>query len=445
MVAGLGVSGVAAAGALSRLGADVSVYDAKRGEEIEERLPDFLKDGRLTRYLGTAPEKPGSFDLYVLSPGLSPKLAFIREAERAGVEIAGELEIAYRIGKGGFVAITGTNGKTTTTALVGEMFQRAGRETYVVGNIGVPAVSAAMTAGRDAWMITEVSSFQLETVRRFKPRLSALLNLTPDHLDRHGTMEKYGNAKANVWRNQTEEDFLIVNDDDPLCRELSKGCKAKTVPFSRLRELAFGASVKEGELVVRGASGELVSLCGVSELRIPGAHNLENALAASALAYFAGIPASAVASALRSFAGVAHRLEFCGERNGARWINDSKGTNPDASVRAIEALDGPLILIAGGSDKNTDFAPFVRAFAGKVKRALLMGATAEKIKEAAEREGFTGSVVLNDMEECVREAFRFAAPGDTVLLSPACASFDRYTGFEQRGADFKKQIAGLGG
>lgn len=440
LVIGLGRSGIAAVQAALKLGARVSVQDSKTEDEVDPQLMAFLTGREVNCYFGKNPSDMSCFDMLILSPGVSPELDFIQEAKAQGAEIIGELEIAYRIGHGNYVAITGTNGKTTTTTLVGEIFKRAKRKTYVVGNIGVAVISKALTAEEDSWLVTETSSFQLETTRYFKPIISAILNLTPDHMDRHKTMENYGKAKAKVFENQDESQYLIINYDDKECFALAKDCKAKVVPFSRKEKLDFGAFVEGGQIVIRGEDGQLVSLCGVNELVIPGSHNLENALAAAAIAYFAGIDPEVIGQELREFQGVEHRIEFCGQVDGVRFVNDSKGTNPDASIKAVEAIDGGIILIAGGYDKGSSYEELIKAFDGKVKHMVLLGKTAQKIKETAEKQGFENSIIVKDMEECVKEGFKLAEPGDTVLLSPACASWDMYTSFEQRGEHFKNCV-----
>ena len=443
LIVGLGNSGKAAVQAMVKLGAVVSVQDNKKEEDIDPQLLAFLKDKSVTCYLGCQPDDMTAFDMMILSPGVSPELDFIKSAENSGVEIKGELEIAYRIGNGRYVAITGTNGKTTTTTLVGEIYKAADKKTYVVGNIGVAVISKALTAEEDSWLITETSSFQLETIRDFRPEVSAVLNLTPDHMDRHKTMENYGNAKANVFANQTADQYCVLNYDDKECFRLAEKCKARIVPFSRLEELDFGAYVKDGKIVIKNEDGHIIEICGAEELKIPGSHNLENALAAAAISYFGGIEPDVIAKVLRQFNGVEHRIELCNEIDGVRFVNDSKGTNPDAAIKAIEAMKENIILIAGGYDKNSSFDEFVKAFDGKVKALLLLGKTASKIKAAAEKVGFTNTVILKDMEDCVREAYRIAEPGDVVLLSPACASWDMYTSFEQRGRHFKSCVQAL--
>ncbi len=443
LVVGMGKSGKAAVQAMLKLGAQVSVQDNKGEEKIEPQLLHFLKEKNVTCYLGCVPDDMSAFDMLILSPGVPVELEFIRKARDAGVEIVGELEIAYRSGKGKYVAITGTNGKTTTTTLVGEIYRAAGRNTYVVGNIGVAVISKALSAEEDSWLITETSSFQLETIRDFRPEISAILNLTPDHLDRHKTMENYGNAKAQVFKNQTPEQYCVINYDDEACMKLAENCNATVIPFSRIHELEMGAFVKDDVIVIKDQQGHVTEICRTDELGIPGAHNLENALAACAMAYFGGISAEIISKTLRSFNGVEHRIELCNEIDGIRFVNDSKGTNPDAAIKAIESMKENIILIAGGYDKNSSFDAFVAAFDGKVKAVMLLGKTATKIKEAAEKAGFTNSIILKDMETCVREAYRIAKPGDVVLLSPACASWDMYTSFEQRGEHFKSCVSAL--
>ena len=443
LIVGMGNSGKAAAEAMISIGAAVSVQDSKTEDNMDPQLLTFLRENDVTCYLGAVPDDMSDFDMVIVSPGVPLELGFIKEAKAAGVEIIGELEVAYRNGNGNYVAITGTNGKTTTTTLVGEIYKASGRKTYVVGNIGVAVISKALTAEEDSWLVTECSSFQLESIREFKPQVSAILNLTPDHLDRHKTMENYGKAKAQIFANQGEGQYCVMNYDDKECYRLADECKAKVVPFSRKEELDFGAFVKNGHIVIKDENGKSITVCGTEELKIPGTHNLENALAACAIAYFGGIDADVIADVLKTFSGVEHRIEFCGEVNGVRFVNDSKGTNPDAAIKAIEAMKENIILIAGGYDKDSSFDEFVAAFEGRVKALMLLGKTATKIKEAAEKAGFTASTILEDMDACVNEAYRIAKPGDVVLLSPACASWDMYTSYEKRGEHFKTCVKEL--
>ncbi len=436
----MGRSGRAAAGALIEKGAVVSIQDSKGAESIDQSFLEEMRNAGVTEYLGCVPEDMSAFDMLVLSPGVPPTLGFIEDAKAAGAEIIGELELAYRLCKGRFVAITGTNGKTTTTTLVGEIYKASGADTIVGGNIGNAIAVDAMNAGADTVMVTEVSSFQLETIRDFRPEVSAILNLTPDHMDRHKTMENYGKAKAAVFANQTPDQYCVLNYDDEASFELAEreGCRAKVVPFSRKEELGFGAFVKDGKIVIKNEAGELAEICGTDELQIPGTHNLENALAAAAICFFGGIDPETIGEAMKAFPGVAHRIELCCEKNGVRFVNDSKGTNTDAAIKAIEAMKENIILIAGGYDKGASYDDFISVFPGRVKELILLGKTAPKIKAAAEAAGFTSITMAADMEECVATAWEKAQPGDVVLLSPACASWDMYDNFEQRGDHFRE-------
>jgi len=437
LIVGFGKSGIAAAQAMIKLGARISIQDSKKESEIDANLITYFRGRGAVFYLNTMPPDMGEFDMLILSPGVSPELAFIQEAAEKGAEIIGELEIAYRIGRGTYVAITGTNGKTTTTTLVGEIFKKSGRRTYVVGNIGVAVISASADASESDWLVTETSSFQLETTRYFKPAVSAILNLTPDHLNRHHTMQAYGAAKARIFANQREDGYLVINYDDIECYRLAADCKARVVPFSCKEELSFGAFVQDGRIVIRNESEELVDICGVDELKIIGNHNLQNALAAAAICYFSGIAPEVIRDGIREFSGVEHRIEYCGEINGVKYYNDSKGTNTDASITALKALEKNIILIAGGDAKGQEFDAFVKEFPGRVRKMILMGRDAHFIQEAADRQGFQDYIYCKDMNECVRKAFELAESGDSVLLSPACASWDMYDNFEQRGDHFK--------
>ncbi|MBR6529503.1 MAG: UDP-N-acetylmuramoyl-L-alanine--D-glutamate ligase [Firmicutes bacterium] len=443
LVVGLGKSGIAATEAMIKLGAKVAVQDSKKEEETDVKVLEFLKENKVELYLGKLPEDFSDFDMLILSPGVNPELEFVQRAEAQGAEIVGELEIAYRLAKGTFVALTGTNGKTTTTTLVGEIFKKSGRKTNVVGNIGVAVVSKALETTDEDWLITETSSFQLQTVKEFKPVVSAILNITPDHLNRHHTMEEYGQAKANIFANQTADDYAVVNGDDEFCVRLAKQGNAKVVMFSSTRELEKGAFLKDGKLVLVTEDGEVLHLCDKAELKILGKHNVENALAAAAICYYAGIEIAVISEALKEFAGVEHRIEFCGEVNGAKYYNDSKGTNVDAAVTALRALEKNVILIAGGDGKSQDFVPFIENFNGSVKHMVLLGRDAKLIAEACDKCGFKEYSFGKDMDECVEICHKLAVEGDNVLLSPACASWDMYKNFEQRGDHFKGIVKAL--
>ncbi|MDR3295857.1 MAG: UDP-N-acetylmuramoyl-L-alanine--D-glutamate ligase [Clostridiales Family XIII bacterium] len=447
LIVGLARSGEAAARAAGAQGAEVWGYDRKTEAQLPPGVRALFSGPQGLRLYcgGKEPDAGERWDLLVVSPGVPMSLPLILRAGERGAEIIGELELAWRMGRARYAAVTGTNGKTTTTTLLGEMFRDGGLKSRVAGNIGSPAVTETLAEGMDeqAWMVTEVSSFQLEGIKDFRPSISVLLNITPDHLNRHGNMESYAAAKARIFEKQEEGDWIVVNRDDEAAWKLTKGCPPKRFPFSRTRELPAGAFVRAGFLVIRNESGRDCVLCREEELKIPGAHNLENALAASAAAFCVGISPEHIAGTLRRFAGVAHRLELVDVIGGVRFVNDSKGTNPDASVKALEAVNPGIFLIAGGYDKNAEFDGFVAAFGGKVRRLLLLGVTAEKIRAAAAAQGFLDVTDCGDMERCVETGFKLAREGDTVLLSPACASWDMYGSFEERGEHFRQCVKGL--
>ena len=440
LVVGMGRSGKAAIKALSGTGARLYAQDSQDASNMDEDFLEFLAEGHVKTFFGTLPDDMGMFDMLVLSPGVPPQLGFIQEAEQKGAEIIGELELAYRMTDAHFAAITGTNGKTTTTTLAGEIFKAAGRKTSVVGNIGNPVVTEAVNADRDAWMVTEVSSFQLETTKDFRPEVSAILNLTPDHLNRHKTMKAYGDAKARVAVNQSPDQYLIINHDDSAVIELAKQSKATIVPFSRKEALSAGAYLDGEEIVIRDFDGSLHDICSRNDLRIIGDHNVENVLAAAALCYFAGIDEKVIGDAVKAFPGVEHRIEFCGSSDGVDYYNDSKGTNVDAAVIALKALRNNIILIAGGDGKAQDFTDLAEHLSGAVKALVLLGRDGPLIEEAARRAGFEEIYSCGSMEECVRRASEIAQSGDKVLLSPACASWDMYPNYEVRGRHFKQCV-----
>jgi len=444
LILGLGKSGLAAA----RLIAgeyDLSAWDSKAEENFDPETVAELRSLGVHLYFGAEPSAEG-WDLIVMSPGISPNIPLAANAVKAGAAITGELELAFTHCKGRFFAITGTNGKTTTTALVGEMVKAAGIPCEVVGNIGLPATSRCKFADENTVMVTEVSSFQLETTSTFCPAVSSILNITPDHLNRHGSFEEYARVKTLVYANQKADGWFVFNCDDPeTLKHLPAGDNGlRCVPFSRKVELDFGACVKNGAITICDGPIEL-ALCRVDELKIPGNHNIENALAAAAMAYWGGIDPKSISQALKTFAGVAHRIEFIREVKGVRYVNDSKGTNPDASIKAIEATNTPILLIAGGYEKNSDFTEFIESFGGKVKELLLMGFTAKRFAEKALELGYPQEHIhfCKDMADCVATGYRLAQKGDTVLLSPASASWDMYKKFEDRGDDFRGRVLEL--
>lgn len=440
MVVGMGRSGMAAVKELHALGAVVTAQDIHTLEELDPRFAKYMEREQIDAVLGGNPEDPTGYDMIVLSPGVAPNLPFLEAARSAGVEVIGELEMAYRLTHGKFVAITGTNGKTTTTTLVGKIFEAAGRKKEVIGNIGVAAISKASDSTDDEWLITEASSFQLETTVTFAPVIAAVLNLTPDHLNRHKTMAAYAEAKQMVTANQTEEDYLVFNLDDRACDMIAMKTHAKKIPFSRKQELTVGAYLKDDCLVVKDEEGVVHPICKKDELLIIGDHNVENALAAAAIAYFAGIDPETIGKAVKAFPGVEHRIEYCGAVDGVSYYNDSKGTNVDAALIALRALKDHILLIAGGDGKAQDFADLGKALPGRVKELILFGRDAKEIGKAAEAAGFTAITYEKDLHGCVLAAAAKAEAGDKVLLSPACASWDMYDNYEQRGDHFKSCV-----
>ena len=442
LVIGLAVSGLQTVKALHGLGARVKVNDRKNEAELKEAI-SAIKGLNVDCVLGGHPTELADWpDFAVISPGIPMDIPMVQRIKESGREVISEVELAYRLTATPIVAITGTNGKTTTTALTGEIFRRSGRSTHVAGNIGTPLIDAAIFSQPSDILVAEISSFQLEGIRDFKPRAAAVLNITPDHLDRHKTFDNYKALKARVFENQGPDDFAVLNADEPAAASLADGCRARVLYFSRKRIMDTGAFVEKGYIIIkRGKSSERI--CKASDLRILGDHNLENALAAAALAWSMEVPVKAIGDALKSFEGVEHRLEYVDTVNGVVYINDSKGTNPDASARAVKAMDRPIVLIAGGYDKGGDFDEFVDGFDDKVKGVVLLGATAEKLKSSCRRVGLNNIYMVKNMREAVERAALMAEEGDTVLLSPACASWDMYKNFEERGKDFKEAVGML--
>lgn len=442
LVVGAGKSGLAVSRFLAGKGALAVLTDAKKPEYPGGELARLAEAG-VVLVLGGYPEvERENFDMVVMSPGVPLTEEPARSARSRGITLIGELELAYSFARAPIVAITGTNGKTTTTTLVGEIFKKSGRDTLVGGNIGLPLVAEVERYGPDSVIVAEVSSFQLETIASFKPRVAVILNITPDHLDRHGDMEGYITAKARIFANQDLGDYTVLNYDDPLTARLGEKTGGRAVYFSRLRVLESGVYVKSGRIVTKIDSQEEV-VCGINEIGIPGTHNLENALAAVAAAKAAGIGNHVIAKGLKEFKGVSHRLEFVAEINGVKYINDSKGTNPDASIKALEAYSEPVILIAGGKNKGSDFGQFAGVIKERARALVVLGQSAELIAEAARARGFVNIQKAADFQEAVTLAHRSARPGEIVLLSPACASWDMFKSFEERGNLFKEIVLDL--
>ncbi|WP_338834529.1 UDP-N-acetylmuramoylalanine--D-glutamate ligase [Moorella humiferrea] len=444
LVVGLGKSGRAAAAVLARLGARVTACDRQLINEDEIR--DLIQNG-VELVLGGYPEVAAlGPHLVITSPGVPAWEPPLAEARRQGIPVWSELELAYRMLPPGvrIAAITGTNGKTTTTALCGRILQDAGLPVVVGGNIGTPLVEEIPAIVPKGYVVCEVSSFQLEAVTSFRPRVAVILNITPDHLDRHGDMDGYIAAKARLMAFQEPDDFAVLNYDDDATRSLAARTKARVLFFSRRRQVEPGAYLKEGVLCVNLGGGE-VRLCHRTELALKGDHNLENCLAASLVALSLGVEPGQLTATLKTFPGVPHRLERVAEINGVLYINDSKGTNPEATMKAIDAYPNPLILIAGGRNKGSDFTAMAEKMTGRVKFLVLVGEAAGELEQAARRAGIENIYRAQSFEDAVLGAVRQAVPGDIVMLSPACASWDMFKNYEERGELFKTIVRELAG
>lgn len=442
LVVGLARSGAACAKLLCARGARVVVNDSKNAGELAgyiEQLAGLEIEYRLGQ---GALELVQGMDLVVLSPVISINAPFARRAKELGIEVIGEIELAYRFLQADLVAITGTNGKTTTTALTGEIFKTAEHRTRVLGNIGIPIAAEALETRPGEVVVAEVAGFQLESTEEFHPHICAVLNITEDHLDRFHTMEAYIASKQEIFKNQTGADKAVLNYDDPIVRNMASKTRAQVFYFSRRQKMDRGAYLEDGDMMVNLGQGP-VRVCSAKEIRIPGAHNLENAMAAALCAMCYGIEHSDVRDTLRTFPGVEHRIEFVREVDGVRFINDSKGTNPDASIKAIEAMARPTVLLAGGYDKKSDFIPMVKAFGGRIKAVVALGVTAGQVMAACAACGFHAVRHAQSFKEAVETAFSLAQPGDNVLLSPACASYDMFRDFEHRGREFKRIVSKL--
>ena len=443
LVVGMAKSGVASAALLQSLGADVIIYDAKKRQDLPPDITEELSKYNYTDMLGQdIMPLVGDIDVMVLSPGVPPGLPFIQEARELGKYVIAEIELGFSVSKADFIAITGTNGKTTTTALTGEIFKNAGFNTFVLGNIGVPITQEALNTKEGDVVVAETAALQLDAIVDYKPVESAILNITEDHLDRYGNMENYIAAKAKIFKNQTEENFCVLNLDNEYCRSLIPAITARIIGFSAEREVENGAFLRGGKVVFR-LDGNETEIIRADEIKIPGQHNLENALAAASLACLYGIGAEVTAKTLREFPGVEHWIEFVRTVNGVDFINDSKGTNPDATIKAIQAMRRPTVLILGGYDKKSDFTELFESFTENIKSVVLLGATAEKLAGAARRAGIEDFIMANSLPDAVHKAFSVAGEGYNVLLSPACASYDMFSNFEERGTVFKQIVKEL--
>lgn len=442
LVFGSGKSGIGAVTLLEHEGIDTILYDGNEKlseDEVRSRLPE---DSRSEIILGEFPQqKMKEIDLVVLSPGVPTDLPVVQKMKKEGIPVWGEVELAFYFGKGDVLAVTGTNGKTTTTTLLGEIMKSYKEEVFVVGNIGNPYTLEAMKMTPQSVTVAEISSFQLETIHQFAPNISAILNITPDHLNRHHTMENYIKAKEAITENQTKENFCVLNYEDEVLRNFGEKTEATPFYFSSKRELEKGIYLKNGEIIYRNP--EKTCVCRTDELQLLGTHNYENVMAAVAMAALYGVPMDKIRKVIQNFAGVEHRIEYVLEKEGVAFYNDSKGTNPDAAIRGITAMNRPTILIGGGFDKQSEYDEWIESFQGKVKKLILIGETKYKIAETAQRCGFSDYVFADSLEEAVKIAKDEAKAGDAVLLSPACASWDMFRSYEERGEKFKELVKSL--
>ncbi len=444
LVVGMAKSGIACAQLLKDNGAVVIIADSKkRGDFKDDELSLFDKVAD-EQYLGEDPSDIiETVDGLVLSPGVPPKkVPFIRKAAALNKEIIAEIELGYRACSAPVAAITGTNGKTTCTALAGEIFKNSGRKTFVLGNIGTPFAELAPETKPEDFVVLEAAALQLETIIDFKPKVSAVLNITEDHLDRFETMDYYIACKEKVFENQEADDYCVLNLDNAITEAMAEKTRARVVWFSRKQEQDFGAFVRDGNIIFKDESG-IKTICKTDDVYIPGEHNLENALACTAIAMVSGVSPEVIKETLMTFKGVEHRIEFVREVNGIRYINDSKGTNPDATINAIKAMNRPTVLILGGYDKKSDFDELFRAFNPYIKTVIALGQTKPNLLKSAETTGFESIFTADSFEDAVIKAGEHAESGYNVLLSPACASYDMFRNFEIRGETFKTIVSRL--
>ncbi len=442
LVVGLGKSGVASALFLESRGARVTVSDAKSEEQLRDEIPALLDRG-ITVETGKHGERTfRDQDLIVVSPGVPSDVAPLQQARRLGIPVIGEIELTARFLQGNVVAITGSNGKTTTTTLTGEIIASGGRNTLVGGNIGTPAITFVEQSTPDTWVVLEISSFQLESIESFHPHISAVLNLTPDHLDRHGSMESYVAAKARIFENQTADDYTVLNADDEICHRLAEGLKPRVLWFSRLHAVERGAYVLGEAIVFRARKDEKeVEIMPVSEITLKGAHNVENVLAAVAIGMAAGVEPQAIRRAVKDFRAVEHRLEYVATLRGVQYYNDSKATNVDATMKALQSFPSNIHLILGGKDKGSDYGELNALIAERVKYVYTIGTAAAKIESQI---GNSAPVIsAQTLESAVSKAADLAVEGDIILLAPACASFDQFPSYEHRGRVFKELVQSL--
>lgn len=440
LVAGSGKSGIAAADLLKKIGAKVTIYDGNQNLDREDVLSRLENREEVEVILGELPKTVVShMDLMILSPGIAIDAPFVNEVRAAGVPIWGEVELAYVTGKGKVVAITGTNGKTTTAALTGEILAAYYKKVDVVGNIGIPYTDTALDSTEDTVTVAEISSFQLETIHTFHPDVSAVLNITPDHLNRHYTMECYTDVKMSITKNQSADEPVILNYEDKILRAYAPKLHNKIIWFSSKQVLEEGIYLEGKNIVYATKTGKQV-ITTTEDTTLVGIHNIENIMAAIGISLMMGVPADIIKRSITKFKAVAHRIEYVDTIDDVIYYNDSKGTNTDASIKAIEAMSRPTVLIAGGYDKNVSFDQWAASFGGKIKYLVLLGETSDQIAESVQKYGFEKIIFTKSLEEAVKVSKEKAEPGDAVLLSPACASWDMFDSYEQRGDMFKELV-----
>lgn len=443
LVAGCGVSGIAAAQLLHRVGAKPVLFDTNEALKEEEVRARLSEDCEALIAIGKVDDEiEDKLELVVLSPGIPVDADFVEVFREKGLPIWGEIELAYQFAKGGLVAITGTNGKTTTTALVGQIMQAYFDSVFVVGNIGNAYTKEALNTVEESVTVAEISSFQLETVYDFHPHVTAILNITPDHLNRHHTMENYVAVKESVSKNQDKSDFCILNYEDDYTRDFGERCSASVVWFSSKRKLEEGFYL-ENDTIYRADGKEAYELLKMQDTNLLGDHNAENIMAAIAMCDAYGVPMDTILGAVKRFKAVEHRIEYVATKNGVDYYNDSKGTNPDAAIKGIKAMNRPTVLLGGGYDKDSTYDEWIESFDGKVKLLVLIGQTREKIAECAREHGFTDIVMADTFEEAMDICIKESVPGDAVLLSPACASWGMFPNYEVRGQRFKEIVHGI--
>ncbi len=447
LVIGSGISGINAVKLLDHEGAKVSLFDANDKLLIDDIRRKLMED--IDIYVGELPASvEESTDVVVLSPGVPIDNPLVESLRQKGVTVTGEIELAYAFAKGDLLAITGTNGKTTTTSLVGEICRnyvsKIGGEAFVVGNIGFPYTESALKTTDKSITVAEISSFQLETTDTFRPKVSAILNITPDHLNRHYTMENYVSVKERIALKQTAEDTIVLNYDDTYTRDFGDRVSCRVIYFTRKDDYKGCEKGRDflhmdGDMIMYND----IPVIDVKDMLLLGTHNYENVMAAVGITYSYGIPMDLIRDTIRTFKAVEHRIEFVRSVNGVDYYNDSKGTNPDAAIKGIQAMNRKTVLIGGGFDKKSSYDEWIDSFDGKVRYLVLLGQTAEKIAECARAHGVQAIIMVSSMEEAVKRSYELAEPGDAVLLSPACASWGMFTNFEERGRIFKELVNGL--